>query len=91
MRLNPQRHVAPLADLPLCPIALWQQNPAKIILRRFFKIRNPLPIHHFLNRPLLLSRLFVRNNATNSLKYRGPLFFSLSDPALRPGQVLIEK
>ena len=37
---------------------LRQQNPAKIILGRFFEIRNPLPIHHFPTKPTPLVASF---------------------------------
>ena len=45
--VNPPRRAA----LPPAPSSSWQQNPAKIILRRFLEILNPLPIHHFPTKP----------------------------------------
>ena len=90
-RLDLQRRVPPLLpDLPSCRIASWQQNPAKLILRRFFGICNLLPINHFPAPTPPLVASFCTRKRYKLPKGRGTTFLVPPDLALRPGR-LFEK
>ena len=87
MSRGPIEVTADTADLPAVPhrrethSPSWQQNPAKLILRRFVKIYNLLPLHRFPQPTLLFPHLFVQKTQQPHLYIEACVF---SRP-LRPG------